>query len=119
MASAESKPNFRDRLRQSLLSQTSILILSAFLIGLAAQNVLPPRMGVYLFFGGAMGLFAYLGLDIVSHRRRHRETEAAQQAIESKLQNHLSRHQSPQTGVPPGRAPRTVDRDPGRPNDER
>jgi hypothetical protein len=81
-----------DESQRPLLSHSSVLVLSAFLIGLVVHHVVPPELEGFLYGGGAVGLFAYLGLDIASARRRERAEELAQERIERRFETQVSRH---------------------------
>ena len=75
-----------------LLSHSTILILSAILIGLLVNHLLPAEFELYLYCGGAVGLLAYLGLDIVAARRREQEEARAQEQVERNFDSKMNRH---------------------------
>ena len=85
--------------RRALLSHSTVLILSAFLIGLLVHHAVPTRFEPYLYGAGTAGLFAYLALDIVAARRRARESELAQQQVEREFENRMNRHMPPKSRV--------------------
>jgi len=75
-----------------VISHSSVLILSAFLIGLVVHHALPALFEPYLFAAGAAGLVAYLALDIIAARRRERADEIAQRQAEREFVNRMHRH---------------------------
>ena len=75
-----------------LLSHSTILILSAFLIGLLVNHVLPVEFELYLYCGGTVGLLAYLALDIAADRRREQEEILAQEQVERNFDSKMNRH---------------------------
>lgn len=81
-----------DSQQRPLLSHSSVLVLSAFLIGVVVHHAAPAALEPFLFGGGAVGLFAYLGLDIAAARRRERAEELAQERIERRFETQVNRH---------------------------
>jgi len=81
-----------DEPERPLLSHSSVLVLSAFLIGVVVHHAAPPQLEPLLFGAGAVGLFAYLWLDIAAARRRERDEELAQEKIERRFESQVNRH---------------------------
>jgi hypothetical protein len=92
MGARRQSPHSAGQPRRPLLSHSSVLVLSAFLIGVVVHHAAPPALEPFLFGGGAVGLFAYLGLDIAAARRRERAEELAQERIERRFESQVSRH---------------------------
>jgi len=58
------------RVRQPLISRSSILILSGALIGFGVQLPLSSLMHISILGGGLVGLGAFLALDLVAAKKR-------------------------------------------------
>ncbi len=74
-----------------MLSASTILILSGFLIGLTTSSGLTGEMQRLVFFAGLVGVLAFIGLDHVAERRRLRQEAKEQQLIEDRLARHVNR----------------------------
>ena len=80
-----------DRTRP-LISPSSILILSGFLIGVASGHSLPTSSGQTVFFAGLIGVISYLGLSVAANRQHRRAQERANRVARSRLEQRLDRH---------------------------
>jgi len=78
--------------RGALISHSSILIFSGFLIGLASGHSLPGESERLVFFAGLVGLIAYLGLGVAARHQRKLANERASRAARSRLEQRLDRH---------------------------
>jgi len=90
----------KEETNRPLLSSSSILIFSSFLIGLASGNSLPDHMGRLVFLSGLIGLIAYLALGLVAWRQRCRAAERANLLATSQLEQRLNRHAMPSGPMP-------------------
>lgn len=72
-----------------LVSVTSILILSAFLIGMAVGNVLGTELEPYVLACGLSGLLAFIGLELAAFRRKIQALEEEKRHIEHRLDRHI------------------------------
>jgi hypothetical protein len=72
-----------------LLSTTTILILSGFLIGLAVGNQLGAEVSPYLMGGGLAGLLTFIALDLANRQRSEAAVEESQREMERRLDKHL------------------------------
>lgn len=81
-----------------LLSHSSILILSGFLIGVFSQNVFGPEIAIYVLLAGAAGMSAYFGLGLLARRQRRQtavlEIENATLKLASRIDRHVPRRAS-------------------------
>ena len=82
----------RARGRRPLVSRTTILILSAFLIGLFAGRTTDPDLRMLLYLTGAAGLVSYVGLGHLARRRRERSQQRALKKAAERLETRVSRH---------------------------
>ncbi|WP_298868510.1 hypothetical protein [uncultured Gimesia sp.] len=88
---------------QSLLSHTSILIISIFVLGMAMGGISSlPADSTYLMMG-VFGLISYFGLGTLAstreRKRRDQLMEKKEEALEGRLERHLtndSQNNSPQ-----------------------
>jgi hypothetical protein len=78
--------------RKQLISHSTILILSGFLIGIGAGKAAHPDIENYVLLAGVGGLIAYIGLDSAARRRTHRATQAAMDKATQALEERYSRH---------------------------
>jgi len=88
---------------QPLISSASILILSAFLAGIAFAGALPPSSQVQAVCAGGAGVAAYLGLWYTTRLQERlaaaREELRAARKLERRLGKHVPDRKSPVTGV--------------------
>jgi hypothetical protein len=80
-----------------LVSVTSLLILSGFLIGVAVGQGVADDLSPYVLSTGLAGVLAYLGFDCAATRRRERELLREQQQFMSRLSRHVVRSQGSAT----------------------
>lgn len=83
---------------RSLLSTTSIIILSGFLIGTTLVRGMKPQIEPVTMYAGCVGLVAWIGLRFATRRHRdHVRRRAVQQAtlrLERRIDRHIA-HQPP------------------------
>ncbi len=72
-----------------LVSNSSIFIISAFLVGLAVGNFTTPELSPYVLSCGLAGFVAFLGLEQAAVRRHLAQVESTQQMLEDRLQRHV------------------------------
>ncbi|MFQ5734598.1 MAG: hypothetical protein ACE5KM_21900 [Planctomycetaceae bacterium] len=88
-----SKSREKSTSGRPVLSHTSILIVSAFLIGIVVQNLLLVSNKVLVIGAAGVGLLGYLALDLVAARRRERDARLEQERLDSMIDNRMKRHQ--------------------------
>lgn len=74
----------------SLISATTILILSAFLIGTSLGGFLEEELSRRVWWSGVAGMVAFVVLEALAFRRRRRTQENEQKYVEDRLQRHVS-----------------------------
>jgi len=89
---SRTAPLASDVAEKSLVGQSSILILSGFLIGIAAGRVAPPGMELPVLAAGALGLAAYLVAGLSAAKRRRRAAISARDQAVSDLETRVERH---------------------------
>lgn len=99
MSASKRMGRSKRRQKKSLLSHSSVLIFSAFLIGAVAHRVIPAGMHIYVLAVGAVGLLSYLGLDIAAEKRREQRKEIADQQAVNRLEGRLNRHITPRPRI--------------------
>jgi TRAP-type mannitol/chloroaromatic compound transport system permease large subunit len=72
-----------------LISRTSILILSSFVIGLSVGNVAHAELAPYVLVCGLCGFLAYIALEMASLRRELAAFQQDQRQIEDRLDRHV------------------------------
>lgn len=81
------------RVRQPLITRTSILILSGALIGYGVQFPLSSLMHISILGGGIVGLGAFLALDLLADKKRtemrSRMLSQMNWTLESRLHKHI------------------------------
>lgn len=75
-----------------LLSHSTILILSGFLIGMVAHNYVQSQAAPYVYLTGIVGLIAYLGLGQLARSRQKRAESLACERASDMLVQRLNRH---------------------------
>ena len=75
-----------------LISQSTILILSGVLIGMAAGKAVRPDVENYVLFCGVAGLVAFIGLSSVARNRQQRATQLAVEKATTQLERRMDRH---------------------------
>ena len=66
---------------KSLLSQSAILILSGYLVGISAGRTVDPALQFSIHAAGMIGFIAFLGLGHLSRIKLEWEAKALEQAI--------------------------------------
>lgn len=108
---AEQRPKAKSS--TPLLSHSTILILSAFLIGVAAGKAPDPQIEIYLYLTGFSGLVAYFGLGHIARRRKERTERRKQEKAAHRFEMRVSRHvPRPSRSPDHGQAEPSVDADP-------
>ena len=79
---------------QSLLSQSAILILSGYLVGVSAGQTTDPALQFSIHAAGMIGMIAFLGLGHLSRTKSEREADALERAID-RLELRIDRHVQP------------------------
>jgi hypothetical protein len=96
-----------------VLSHSTILILSGFLIGIGAGKAATPALENVVLLAGIGGLIAYIGLDSAARRRNQRATQAAvekaTQALEERYTRHLAANDLKVESTPRSGPARAVD----------
>jgi hypothetical protein len=75
-----------------LVSNTSILILSAFIIGMVSGRSVDPTFQAYMYAAGAAGLLAYFSLERLARFRRQRAVRRAYEQAANNLERRIDRH---------------------------
>ena len=86
-----NKTKQQKRRPKSLLSQSAILILSGYLVGVSSGQIANPALQFSIHAAGMIGLIAYIGLGHLSRIRSEREADALEQAID-RLELRIDRH---------------------------
>ena len=76
----------------SILSHSSILILSGFLIGLAACRGVHPELQANVCLAGVAGLISYFGLGLLARQRQQRADRVARQQAAWRMERRIHRH---------------------------
>lgn len=72
-----------------LLSASTILILSGFLIGLTVGRMVGNDLSPFVLACGLAGFLAYLGLDVAATRRKEELEAEEKRMMESRLDKHV------------------------------
>ncbi len=72
-----------------LLSSTSILIISGFLIGTTVGKFVGEDLSPYVLSAGLAGVLAFLMCDLVATRRRERDLVKERRQILGRLERHV------------------------------
>jgi len=75
--------------RQAILSGSSILIVSGFLIGLTVGKFVAADISPYVLACGLSGFLAFLAFDQAAVRRKVEEAESEQRSMEHRLDRHV------------------------------
>jgi hypothetical protein len=92
MRQSKSRNQKKRDSKGAVVSHSSILIISAFLIGSAAGKAPNPTMQMYLFMLGVFGFVSYFGLGHVANRRQAGAVSRKQQRAAKKLELRVDRH---------------------------
>jgi C4-dicarboxylate-specific signal transduction histidine kinase len=77
---------------RELVSRSTILILSGFLVGLGTSHGLDPAAQARVFCAAGTGFLAYVGLDLVARRRRQTADREAHSKATRQLERRIGRH---------------------------
>ena len=91
---ATHNTNQQKRSPNSFLSQSAILILSGYLVGVSAGQTANPALQFSIHAAGMVGLIAFLGLGHLSRIKSEREADALVQAVD-RLDLRIDRHVHP------------------------
>lgn len=72
-----------------IISVTTILILSAFLIGMAVGNVIGTELEPYVLACGLAGMLAFIGLELAAFHRKMLALEEDKRHLEDRLDRHV------------------------------
>lgn len=86
---------------QTILSTSTILILSGFLIGLSVGKMVAEDLSPYVLVCGLSGFLAFIALDEVAARRRDEQWQEEQQQREDRLDKHVHSLSSFSFTLPP------------------
>ena len=84
-----------------LVSSTSILILSGFMIGLTVGKFSASELSPFILAGGLSGFLAFIALDITAARRAKRLKKDIQLQVEERLERHANSLSSIGFTLPP------------------
>ena len=88
----ENNKNDDAQQSEALLSHSSILIFSGFLVGLGSSLSLSTAMSRQVLLSGLVGMIAYFALGLLATKRRERDSKAAHRLATSRLEKRLDRH---------------------------
>ena len=95
MRQSKSKNQKKRNSQGSVVSHSSILIISAFLIGIAAGKTSNPTYQMCLFMLGAFGFVSYFGLGYLAQQRQavvvSRKKKRAAKKLELRMDRHIPR----------------------------
>jgi arginine exporter protein ArgO len=80
------------RSQGSVVSHSSILIISAFLVGMAAGKASNPTLQMCLFLSGAFGFISYFGLGYLAQQRQASAVSRNKKRAAKKLELRMDRH---------------------------
>lgn len=72
-----------------LLSASTILILSGFLIGLTIGKIVAADLSPYILACGLSGFLAFIAFDTAAHRRELQRQLAEKEVMERRLEKHM------------------------------
>lgn len=78
-----------DRNEASVISLTTILILSAFLIGLAVGKFMGTELEPYVLACGLSGILSFIGLELAAFRRKMIAMEEEKKHLDDRLARHV------------------------------
>ena len=95
MRQSKSRIRKKRESQRSVVSHSSILIISAFLIGIAAGRASNPTIQMCLFMLGAFGFVSYFGLGYLAQQRQagadSRKLKRAARKLELRMDRHVPR----------------------------
>ncbi len=92
MASDSQPSRSSTEYERAMVSHTTILILSALLIGMVLGRVVDAQMATIAYPLGMLGLVAYLGLGHAARYRRERADESERRRDVRRTESRLVRH---------------------------
>ena len=92
MQAKKSKTRRESTLSKPLLSHSTILILSAFLVGIAAGKAPNAQIEVMLYLTSICGVIAYFSLGRLANKRRRRAEQREQEQAAQQLEVRVGRH---------------------------
>ena len=92
MRQSKSRSQKKRDSKGAVVSHSSILIISAFLIGSAAGKAPNPTMQTCLFMMGVFGFVSYFGLGHLAKKRQVGAASRKQQRAVKKLELRVDRH---------------------------
>ncbi len=72
-----------------IISLTTILILSAFLIGMCVGNFIGTELEPYVLACGLSGILSFIGLELAAFRRKMVAMEEEKRHLEGRLDRHV------------------------------
>ena len=91
---------------RSMLSASTILILSGFLIGLTVGNIVAEELSPYVLACGLSGFLAYIALENAAYRRKVDSIAQEQRQAENRLDRHVMSLSSMGFRLPPSESSR-------------
>lgn len=93
-APVTTKPESGSRTQSDrpLVSRTSILILSAFLVGAVSSRLASPALDVPVLVAAGLGVFAYFSATHVRESKRRHAAHSARTSAISDLESRMGRH---------------------------
>jgi hypothetical protein len=92
MLSPEPAKKKKRNSQGAVVSHSSILIISAFLIGIGAGRASNPALGMSLFMLGIFGFVSYFGLGHLANQRKEKARLRKRQRAAKKLELRMGRH---------------------------
>ena len=90
----------RKKREHHVVSTSTILILSGFLIGLAVGKSVSESLSPYVLDCGLAGFLAFIALEFTSSRREEEEAHVEQVQVQSRLERHVLSMSHPGTDHP-------------------
>lgn len=84
-----------------IISLTTILILSAFLIGMCVGNFIGTELEPYVLACGLSGILSFIGLELAAFRRKMVAMEEEKRHLEDRLDRHVLSQSSGGFAIPP------------------
>jgi hypothetical protein len=88
-----------------IISVSTVLILSAFLIGMATGNVIGSDLEPYVLACGLAGMISFIGLELAAFRRKMNAIEEHKRIVEDRLDRHVLSQSSGGFTMPSAREP--------------
>ena len=95
MSAITSRHRTQAAAKKPLLSNSSILILSGFLLGIVLTEVVPESFRLSARLGGVVGVIAYFALQSVAHAREQKAAARREELVAMKLEGKVARHVLP------------------------